>query len=231
VSSVVTVDANGNIGQLLDASDGSLKAHYEYGPYGGLTAQSGTESTNNIYRFSSKYLDTETGLLYYGYRYYGAETGRWLSRDPIGERGGLNVYGFVQNDPIGRVDPLGLDDFDEVTDILTPVELQEFSQTAFFGGQETYTEVQYDDMFVRHTEKLPGDGESCCEPTAVVEVKRTDEGVTYYPSASEALSQFLGGQLWGDYPNATVRMSFEFTKQEGNYKHLRYWWRSCGVTL
>jgi len=57
---------------------------------------------------STKYADDETGLTYYGYRYYSPNTGRWISRDPIGERGGINLYGFVGNGPVGYVDPLGL---------------------------------------------------------------------------------------------------------------------------
>jgi uncharacterized protein RhaS with RHS repeats len=53
-------------------------------------------------------LDATTGLYYYGYRFYDPETGRWPSRDPIGERGGVNLYGFVGNDPVRRWDYLGL---------------------------------------------------------------------------------------------------------------------------
>ncbi len=49
------------------------------------------------------------GLYYYGYRYYSPELGRWLSRDPIGEDGGLNLYGFVGNDPANLFDNIGLD--------------------------------------------------------------------------------------------------------------------------
>jgi len=49
---------------------------------------------------STKYTDSETGLIYYGYRYYHPETGRWASRDPIAERGGRNLYGFVRNSPV-----------------------------------------------------------------------------------------------------------------------------------
>jgi len=58
--------------------------------------------------FSAKYTDGETGLLYYGYRYYQASTGRWSSRDPLEERGGQNVYAFA--DALNRIDLLGLKD-------------------------------------------------------------------------------------------------------------------------
>ncbi len=61
----------------------------------------------NRRQHATKYQD-ETGLLYYGFRYYSAETGRWLSRDPIGERGGVNLYGFVGNDGVNKVDVLGM---------------------------------------------------------------------------------------------------------------------------
>jgi RHS repeat-associated protein len=57
---------------------------------------------------STKYQDAETGLYYYGRRYYHPETGRWLNRDPLGEEGGLNLYGFVLNDPINTIDLFGL---------------------------------------------------------------------------------------------------------------------------
>lgn len=50
----------------------------------------------------------ETGYYYYGYRYYDPLTGRWPSRDPIGERGGVNLYGFVNNDGLNGIDRLGM---------------------------------------------------------------------------------------------------------------------------
>jgi RHS repeat-associated protein len=62
----------------------------------------------NPFRFSTKYQDDETDLLYYGYRYYDPSTGRWLSRDPLGEEGGINLYSFVANSTIHRWDSLGL---------------------------------------------------------------------------------------------------------------------------
>jgi RHS repeat-associated protein len=66
-------------------------------------------SESNPFRFSTKYQDDETGLLYYGYRYYHAVTGRWISRDPIGERGGENLYVFITNNSPALVDPDGRD--------------------------------------------------------------------------------------------------------------------------
>lgn len=58
--------------------------------------------------FSAKYHDAETDLLYYGYRFYNPSLGRWLSRDPIEEAGGKNLYGFLHNGPEGFVDSHGL---------------------------------------------------------------------------------------------------------------------------
>jgi RHS repeat-associated protein len=78
------------------------------GPFGEVIRATGPMAKANPFRFSTKYQDDETDLLYYGYRYYNASTGRWLSRDPIEEDGGLNLYGFVWNDPLSEVDSFGL---------------------------------------------------------------------------------------------------------------------------
>jgi RHS repeat-associated protein len=62
----------------------------------------------NPFRFATKYRDDESDLLYYGYRYCNANTGRWLARDPKGERGGGSLYEFAGNSPLDACDPLGL---------------------------------------------------------------------------------------------------------------------------
>ena len=80
---------------------------YAYGPFGELIRATGSKKDEFNFRFSTKYQDAETGLLYYGFRYYDADQGRWLNRDPIGERGGLNLYGFVDNDSLNYWDYLG----------------------------------------------------------------------------------------------------------------------------
>jgi RHS repeat-associated protein len=58
----------------------------------------------NPIRFSTKYDDDESDLLYYGYRYYKPGTGTWPNRDPFEEQGGLNLHTFVGNDGINKVD-------------------------------------------------------------------------------------------------------------------------------
>jgi RHS repeat-associated protein len=68
---------------------------------------SGPAAAINPFRFSTKYEDPETSLLYYGYRFYNPSTGRWLSRDPIEEAGGMNLYAYVENDPINYIDTDG----------------------------------------------------------------------------------------------------------------------------
>src|SRR5690606_15012254 len=87
----------------------AVKARYTYDAFGQKNRAYGVFAATNPFGFSSKYEDSETGLLYYGYRYYDPVGGRWLSRDPIGEEGGLNLYGFVGNNAVSRWDYLGLD--------------------------------------------------------------------------------------------------------------------------
>lgn len=110
-------DGNGNVSQMIDAS-GSLVANYQYDPFGKAIYSDGLLKDNNPFRFSTKYADAETGLYYYGYRYYLPEIGRWLSRDPIGEEGGLNLYSFLHNSSINTFDPLGLIDVSLIPNIM-----------------------------------------------------------------------------------------------------------------
>jgi RHS repeat-associated protein len=106
--------------QKLDAS-GTVVMQVDYDPFG--TIISG--SLVGEYGFSTKPLIDSLDWYYYGYRYYDAETGRWASRDPIGENGFRNVlnvslvgkiatnnvYPFIANDPVNDLDLLGLASF------------------------------------------------------------------------------------------------------------------------
>lgn len=88
--------------------ENNLKAVYEFDPFGKPLRVSEPEEELNPFRFSTKYTDAETGLCYYGYRYYDAVRGRWINRDPIGEQGGPNLQAVVRNKIVNEWDYLGL---------------------------------------------------------------------------------------------------------------------------
>ena len=106
-------DTNGNIITWTDGT-GTLVRRMDYDPFGNTLIKETYVTTPGLdaaltYGFSTKPADPETGLIYYGYRYYDPVNGRWTSRDPIGEYGGINLYGFVGNDGVNRLDRLGQD--------------------------------------------------------------------------------------------------------------------------
>ena len=107
-------DGNGNITHMTDSGQ-SMVASYKYDPYGRTISSSGSLAAANLYRFSSKELHANSGLYYYLYRFYDPNTQRWLGRDAFGEVAferfwpvGNNLFTFVDNNPVGGIDPLGL---------------------------------------------------------------------------------------------------------------------------
>jgi len=102
-------DANGNVVAYINTATLAVSGRADYGAFGEAVMRTGVANTLP-FGFSSKYADRETGVSYYGYRYYSPGTGRWLSRDPMGEWGGVNLHGIVSNSPIDRWDYLGLED-------------------------------------------------------------------------------------------------------------------------
>lgn len=71
----------------------------------------------NSFRFSTKQLDAETGMNYYGYRFYAANVGRWINRDPIEERGGFNIYEMTASNAVNMVDYLGFQSCPGISDL------------------------------------------------------------------------------------------------------------------
>ena len=98
-------DGKGNIGAVIDDGQ-AVVASYRYDAFGRLMVKSGT--LDQPFQFSTKRYLAHMGLNYYGYRFYSASIGRWINRDPIGEMGGINLYAFVQNNPVNSVDLYGL---------------------------------------------------------------------------------------------------------------------------
>jgi RHS repeat-associated protein len=106
-------DPTGNTAERLDY-DGTVLSSAQYDAYGNL--KSGTSP--DPFGYSGEwggYTDSETGLVLLTHRFYDPETGRFLTRDPLGYAGGINLYGYVQDNPVNWVDPEG---YDPGTDIL-----------------------------------------------------------------------------------------------------------------
>ncbi|RWX50746.1 RHS repeat-associated core domain-containing protein [Candidatus Electrothrix marina] len=101
----VISDHLGTPQQIVDAT-GTVVWKAAFLPFG--KAQVLTETITNNIRFPGQYFDTETGLHYNWNRYYDPDTGRYLTPDPIGLAGGLNLFAYVQNDPVNWIDPFGL---------------------------------------------------------------------------------------------------------------------------
>ena len=105
---------NGNItnyfnirGDLIAGTDSDEEIFYtrQYNAFGNEMSSTGVP--NSDFGFSSKVLDAEAGLYNFGARYYSLAENRWLTKDPLGFAAGLNLYGFVGNNPVTNIDPDG----------------------------------------------------------------------------------------------------------------------------
>jgi len=101
-----TRDHLGSIREMTDAS-GTVVARYDYDPWGRSSTVIGTNKPD--FNFTGLYQHAKSGLDMAVYRAYDPDLGRWLSRDPAGEAGGINLYRYVANDSVNLWDPDGLD--------------------------------------------------------------------------------------------------------------------------
>lgn len=106
-TSFYQMDGNGNVLGLTD-SQGNSQAKYRYDAFGNKVWENSQLVCANQFCFSTKRANSESGLLYFGYRYYDPVTGRWPSNDPIEERGGVNLYAYIENKINLSFDYLGL---------------------------------------------------------------------------------------------------------------------------
>ena len=103
-------DGVGNVTALAvpNGNDIALAGSYRYAPFGRLIGTPTGLAAINTHRYSSKDWHNASGFYHFGYRFYDPATQRWLNRDPIGEEGGVNLYGYVEDAPINFIDPLRL---------------------------------------------------------------------------------------------------------------------------
>jgi RHS repeat-associated protein len=101
--SYLHADGLGSVVKVTNAS-GAVTLTRQYDAWGNLE----TGASDSGYAFTGREWDADTGLYYYRARYYDARFGRFMSEDPIGLRGGVNLYAYVDSSPVGRTDPLGL---------------------------------------------------------------------------------------------------------------------------
>ncbi len=101
-------DHSGNVATLLDR-DGNAVETYRYDAFGVETRYDSIGGSINPWRYMSKRVDEETGLVHFGRRYYDPLLGRWTTMDPLGySAGSPNLYAYLMNSPLTHIDPYGL---------------------------------------------------------------------------------------------------------------------------
>jgi len=198
------IDGNGNVAGLVNAATGGISAQYEYGPFGEVIRATGPMAKANPFRFSTKYQDDETDLVYYGYRYYSASMGIWLSRDPIEELGfRLNNrsasfrfgkgqgYDYCFNSPVNAVDLLGLSVLEDFVEWLRTVASYLCTGSEVGAAAECSPDMakialiqQYKDRYM----KLEGSGASAAEIEAARKLWE-DAQLGVYRTAEECLKE------------------------------------------
>ena len=97
-------DWRGSVTALTDPTEQIIQS-YNYDAFGTITQSTGTAV--NPYQFSGKQFDPNSGLSYFGRRYYASSFGRFITQDPKEYVDGLNTYAYVKNNPVNLIDPLG----------------------------------------------------------------------------------------------------------------------------
>ncbi len=102
----IIADHLGSPRLVVDSTTGAIMQRMDYDEFGNVILD--TNPGFQPFGFAGGIYDRDTGLVRHGARDYDPETGRWVAKDPITFKGGINLYGYVRNDPVNRIDPRGL---------------------------------------------------------------------------------------------------------------------------
>ena len=104
---VPLLDCHGNMRRLWDPVSKVVTESYEFSSFGHEVQPTAEQSYLNPWRYASKRIDPETGLVYFSKRYYDPQMGRWFTTDPAGFVDGTNLYTYLLNSPFAYIDPDG----------------------------------------------------------------------------------------------------------------------------
>ncbi len=191
---------------------GYIRTAYSYAPFGAVSASG---DVSQPFQWSSEHYDSELGLVYYNYRHYSPSFGRFLSRDPIQEQGGLNLYAFVKNSPnismdlLGRVDitiPLSL----ILVDVELKVNYAHFASSTLVPSLEQCPEISPGEMEPFFYIKT---SESGVAITARMEGVGSSISHQVYFGIKSECDSFLG-KLFKDNISISISMDMELTWQK-----------------
>src|SRR5574344_527368 len=148
---------------LITNFDGEVTQHVEYIPYGEIFMEERNSSVSTPYLFNAKELDDETGLYYYGARYFDPTGAMWLSVDPLFEKyAGMSPYNYCSGNPVKFIDPDGMDYYSSTDENGHEVIQWQDSEKAFYidedgNSWEYYSAGQKEEVVITPTQEQKQD--------------------------------------------------------------------------
>lgn len=144
-----------SVARRIVARGCAIVAQFEYDAWGNILSATSAVPVlaRNRYRFQGREWSAATGLINFRARWYDPVTGRWISKDPIGLSGGLNLYAFCGDDPVNCNDPYGLsawgdvydnvlkDEYGDILDISDDIGLVGFGSLLYNGASAAYNSI------------------------------------------------------------------------------------------
>jgi len=107
------VDQHGSVYDAINTANGLRLLHNEYDSYGNILSSVGMPSVNTGFRYGGLFYHSLSGLYLANFRTFDPQVGRWTSRDPITEIGGVNLYGYASGSPVFLSDRNGTSTSDD----------------------------------------------------------------------------------------------------------------------